>query len=156
MIGYHRKVCGTEINGKGEAPGKEYRIFDHDGLIFGIAICADINVETLFEACYWMGAKVMFELAAPNLYGDQSTRDWKVGYEWWEGVCNKYLPKYAKKYGIWIPVATQAGRTCDQDYPGGGFLFSPRGERVYATCDWQPGVVYLEIDLESEEVREIN
>jgi predicted amidohydrolase len=155
LTGYHRKVSGTEVDGEGEAPGKEYKVFDHDGLTFGIALCADINVETLFEACSWMGAKVMFEVAAPDLEGDRETRDWKAGYEWWESICLKRLSNYAKKYGLWIPVASQAGRTSDEDFPGGGFLFNPQGERVYTTNDWQPGVVYLEINMDTEEVIEL-
>ena len=156
LEGYFRKISPPEEEGEWYAPGKEIKVFDHNGLTFGIAICADIMKENLFEECSRMGAKVVFELAAPSLDGDRTTRDWKAGYEWWEGVCNKYFTKYAKKYNIWVPVATQAGRTCDQDYPGGGYLFNPRGERVYATKDWQPGVVYLEINLESEEVKELS
>ncbi len=155
LIGYHRKVSGTEVDGKGEAPGNEYRVFDHNGLTYGIAICADIKVETLFEACSWMGAKVVFEVAAPDLEGDRENRDWKAGYEWWEGICLERFSDYAKKYSLWIPVASQAGRTSDEDFPGGGFLFNPQGERVYATDDWQPGVVYLEINLKSGRVQEI-
>ena len=65
------------------------------------------------------------ELAAPGLYGDQATRD----------------------HGLWIAVATQAGRTIDEDFPGGGYLFAPDGTRVYATEHWSPGVVYLDLDL---------
>lgn len=155
LTGYFRKISPPKRDGEWYAPGKEYKVFDHDGLTFGIAICADIKIETIFEECSRMGAKVMFELAAPSLERDQATRDWKADFEWWEGVCKEYLSKYAKKYSMWIFVATQAGQTCDQDYPGGGYLFNPRGERVYASQDWQPGVVYLEINLKSEEVREI-
>jgi hypothetical protein len=99
---------------------------------------------------------MMFELAAPGLYGEQKTRDWKAGYEWWEGECLKFLTEYSKKYGIWIAVATQAGRTSDEDFPGGGYLFNPQGERVYTTKDWEPCVVYLEIDLDTPEVTELS
>ena len=58
------------------------------------------------------------------------------------------LPQYAREHGLWIAVATQTGRTVDEDFPGGGYLFNPRGERVFATADWIPGEVYLEVDLE--------
>jgi predicted amidohydrolase len=135
--------------------GNETRIFDYDGLKYGIAICADIGNEAIFAEYARQGAKIIFELAAPGLYGLQSTRDWKSGYEWWEGVCRGYFEKYAKKYGVWIAVATAAGRTIDEDFPGGGYLFSPNGERVYATKDWNAGKVYLEIDLGSGGVRGI-
>ncbi len=92
-------------------------------------------------------AEIVFELAAPGLYGEQATRDWQSGYRWWEEECRTLLGAYARTYGLWIPVATQAGRTIDEDFPGGGFLFAPDGTRVYATENWLPGVVYLDIDL---------
>ncbi len=50
---------------------------------------------------------------------------------------------------------TQAGRTVDEDFPGGGYVFSPTGERVYATPDDQPGAVYLELNFETRQVMEL-
>ena len=156
IIGYHRKMYdGDNEEDPRFAMGNEIAVFDCDGLIFGIAICADISKEELFAECSRRGARMIFELAAPGLYGEQATRDWKAGYVWWEGECLKFLTEYAKKYGIWIAVATQAGRTSDEDFPGGGYLFNPRGERVYSTKDWHPCVVYLEIDLDTLEVTEL-
>jgi hypothetical protein len=64
---------------------------------------------------------VVFEVAAPGLYGEQATRDWRSGYEWWRGECHEYLSAYARDYGLWIAVATQAGRTVDEDFPGGEY-----------------------------------
>lgn len=155
LIGYHRKMCDADEDDPWFSMGDEIKVFERDGLIFGIAICADIGVEELFAECSRRGAQIMFELAAPGLYGEQATRDWKAGYEWWEGVCLDKLTNYAEKYGIWITVATQAGRTSDEDFPGGGYLFNPRGERVYTTKDWQSCVSYLEIDLDSQAVTEL-
>jgi predicted amidohydrolase len=127
--------------------GNETRVFDYDGLKYGITICADIGNESIFAEYARQGAKIIFELAAPGLYGTQAARNWKSGYEWWEGVCREYFERYAKKYGIWIAVATAAGRTIDEDFPGGGYLFAPDGTRVYATQNWDPCEVYLEIDM---------
>jgi predicted amidohydrolase len=135
--------------------GNETRVFDYDGLKCGIAICADIGNEAIFAEYARQGAKIIFELAAPGLYGKQDTRNWKSGYEWWEGVCRGYFEKYAKKYGTWIAVATAAGRTFDEDFPGGGYVFAPDGKRVYATKNWEPCEVYLEIDMKNGVVREI-
>ncbi len=94
---------------------------------------------------------MVFELAAPGLYGEQATRNWQSGFAWWEGECQSYLSRYARQYGLWIAVATQAGRTVDEDFPGGGYLFAPDGRRLYATPDGSPGVVYLGLDLERGE-----
>ena len=57
--------------------------------------------------------------------------------------------------GLWIAVATQAGRTVDEDFPGGAYVFAPDGRRVHATPDWQPGAVYLGLDLATAEVVEL-
>jgi predicted amidohydrolase len=168
LVGYYRKInivdddndwitAGDEIKvfNQNTTPGNEIKVFDHDVLKFGIAICSDISLEKIFGESARMGAKIVFELAAPGLYGEQATRNWEGGYRWWEGECLKLLPGYAKKYGIWIAVATQSGRTSDEDFPGGAYLFNPEGARVYSTKDWHPGVSYLEIDLDTQQVREI-
>ena len=84
-----------------------------------------------------------------------ATRSWQSGYAWWEGECRKLLGGYAREHSCWIGVATQAGRTVDEDFPGGGFLFNPAGERVYTTEDWSPGTAYLEIDFAAGTAREI-
>jgi len=156
LAGFYRKMNIIEEDTEFASAGDEVNVFGHDGLTFGMAVCSDISMERIFAECARMGAAIVFELAAPGLYGEQAERDWEAGYRWWEGECRKKLSAYAKAYGIWIAVATQAGRTTDEDFPGGGYLFSPKGERVYATKDWQPGVSYLEIDFDSGTVREID
>jgi len=133
----------------------EINVFEYEGLKYGISICADIEYEGLFKEYARQGVKFVFELAAPGLYGEQTTRNWETGYAWWEGVCRTRFEKYTKKYGLWIAVATAAGRTSDEDFPGGGYLFAPDGTRVFATKDWNPCEVYLEIDLESGTVKQV-
>jgi predicted amidohydrolase len=145
LLGYYRKVTIEDEETEWFTAGEEIPVFQLGGLTFGIAICADIGNETVFAECHRQGAKIVFELAAPGLYGEQATRNWQSGYQWWEGECLKYLGRYAREYGIWIGVATQAGRTVDEDFPGGGYLFAPGGERVYATSDWTSGAAYVEI-----------
>ena len=124
-------------------------VFQHDDLTYGIAICADIHNREVFAACARQGAQVVFEVAAPGLYGEQATRDWRSGYEWWRGECHQYLAAYARDYGLWIAVATQAGRTVDEDFPGGGYLFRPDGECVYETADWSEGLAFVTADVSS-------
>ncbi len=62
---------------------------------------------------------------------------------------------YAHKYGLWIAATTQAGRKIDEDFPGGGYLFAPGGERVFVTKNFEPGAVYIEFDLENGTYRDI-
>ena len=149
LQGYYRKVTIKDEETEWFSPGQQVPVFELNGLKFGMAICADIENEAVFAECGRQAAQIVFELAAPGLYGDQTTRNWETGYAWWEGECQKYLSRYAQKYGFWVGVATQAGRTVDEDFPGGGYVFSPTGERMYATADYSPGPVYIELDFEN-------
>ena len=147
LRGIYRKVTIIDEEKEWFSAGKDIPLFHYTDLTFGISICADIHNGEVFAAHHRQGAQLVFELAAPGLYGDQATRDWRSGYAWWEGECQKLLGGYAREHGYWIAVATQAGRTIDEDFPGGGFLFAPGGQRFFSTPDGTPGAVYLEIDL---------
>ena len=137
------------------SPGETVPIFRRGPQTYGVAICADIHNEAVFAACARQGARIVFELAAPGLQGDQSTRNWQSGFEWWKGECIKNLSAYARQFNIWIVVATQAGRTVDEDFPGGGYVFTPDGQCAYSTPDGSPGAVYLELDLDLGQVSQI-
>ncbi|MBN2004216.1 MAG: carbon-nitrogen hydrolase family protein [Anaerolineae bacterium] len=152
LQGHYHKITIKDEETNWFSPGHGVPVFQSDGVPFGVAICADIENEAVFAECARQGAKIVFELAAPGLYGEQATRNWESGYQWWEGECQKYLSRYAQKYGLWIGVATQAGRTIDEDFPGGGYVFSPAGERLYATAGYMPGAEYLQVDFEKYRV----
>jgi len=155
LLGHYRKVTIKDEEADWFSPGDHVPVFHHGDLLFGISICADIGSPDVFAACARQGARIVFELAAPGLYGEQETRDWRSGYEWWEGECQSHLSAHARELGIWIAVATQAGRTVDEDFPGGGYLFGPDGRRRWATEDGSPGALYLEVNLETTSVRQL-
>jgi predicted amidohydrolase len=155
LVGLYRKRTIIEEEVEWFTPGDVVPVFAHGDLTFGIAICADIDNQKVFSACAQGGAQIVFELAAPGLYGEQATRDWQSGFEWWRDKCQKQLSQYARQHGIWIAVATQAGRTVDEDFPGGGYLFAPDGRRLYATPDWSPGALYLGIDFVCSAIHKI-
>jgi predicted amidohydrolase len=155
IIGRYRKNTIVDEDALYLAPGETVPVFRSGETTFGIAICSDIGNENVFADCARQGARIVFELAAPGLFGEQVARNWESGFRWWEGVCLEKLTEYSKKFGIWIAVATQTGRTVDEDFPGGGYVFSPQGKRVLATSDWSEGPVYAEIDLATGAVREL-
>lgn len=155
LLDVYRKITIEGEEADWFSPGEGVPVFRHGDLTFGMVICADINNPQIFAACKAQGARIVFELAAPGLYGEQATRDWQSGYHWWAGECRQKLGAYAREHDSWIAVATQAGRTVDEDFPGGGYLFAPTGERLYATPGWQPGEVYLEVDLDGQTAREL-
>ena len=148
LVGQYRKRTIIEEEALSFSPGKVVPIFKHNDLTFGVAICADIHNETVFAECAQQGAQIVFELAAPGLYGEQATRDWQAGFGWWRSECQTHLARYAEKYHLWIAVATQAGRTVDEDFPGGSYVFAPDGRCMYATPDGAPSAVYVELDLD--------
>jgi predicted amidohydrolase len=117
------------------------------GVRCGLAICADIHCADVFADNAQAGAQVVFECAAPGLYGTQQTGNWLAGYEWWRGECRDYLARYAGDYHVAIAVATQAGRTCDEGFPGGGYLFGPDGAYLSETEDWREGLHVAEIPV---------
>ena len=147
LQGVYRKLTIVDEELEWFAPGCEMPAFRHGALDFGIAICADIDNRRVFETHAQQRARVVFEVAAPGLYGEQATRDWQASYSWWEGKCRDQLGLLARELGLWIAVATQAGRTVDEDFPGGGYVFAPDGNRLIATADWLPGVLFVELDL---------
>jgi predicted amidohydrolase len=147
LQGYYRKVNVAEDEVRWFAPGDATPIFKRDGMPFGIAICADVGHGDLFAAYARQGARIVFVAAAPGLHGSQETRDWNSGFDWWRGECERNLSNFSRAGGIYITVATQAGRTADEDFPGGGYVFGPAGESIAATSDWSEGVLYARVSL---------
>lgn len=125
--------------------------FDFAGFHLGVAVCADIDRPDIFARLATAGAGLVFELAAPGLYGDMATRNWESGYAWWRGECFTKLAQYAAVNRIYIAVATQAGRTEDEDFPGGGWVFAPDGECVADAGGYDAGILYFELTRANSE-----
>lgn len=147
LLGVYRKRTIPDDEAHLFTSATSSAVFAHPRATFGVAICADIDSPQVFADCAERGARVVFECAAPGLYGEQATRDWEAGYRWWRGECETKLSHYSRENGISIAVATQAGRTSDEDFPGGGYLFGPRGELLAATPDWREGALYVDVPL---------
>ncbi len=145
LLGVYRKKTIVDEEALWFAPGSDVTVLPHPKGSFGIAVCADIDDGEIFAAAARQGARLVFEAAAPGLYGAQATRDWRAGYEWWRGECHAKLGHYARENAIYIAVATQAGRTSDEDFPGGGYVFGPDGACLHTTPDWKEGVLYATI-----------
>ncbi|HKD76450.1 MAG TPA: carbon-nitrogen hydrolase family protein, partial [Ktedonobacterales bacterium] len=147
MLGWYRKRTIPDDETHLYAPDHMPGVFTCPKGAFGVAICADIENAALFAEHAQHGARIIFEAAAPGLYGEQATRDWQAGYLWWQGECMQHLSRYARELGVWIAAATQAGRTRDEDFPGGGYVFAPDGTCIHQTHDWNETVLYADIDI---------
>ncbi len=143
VVGVYRKQTIAEDEVNWFAPGSACVVFHHPKVVFGLSICADIDTPELFTKQAKLGAQIIFEATAPGLYGSQATRNWLSGYLWWHMACHHKLGHYAQDNGIYIAVATQAGRTIDEDFPGGGYVFGPDGTCLSTTSDWSEGVLYV-------------
>lgn len=146
LVGFYRKINVAEDEVRWFAPGDRIAMFAHRSITFGLAICADIGKPEIFSESARRGARIVFEAAAPGLYGSQETRDWRAGYEWWRNGCHEKLGSYARENGIYIAVATQTGRTSDEDFPGGAYVFTPDGTCLAETTDWSEGTLYCDIN----------
>jgi predicted amidohydrolase len=116
-------------------------------LLLVLLVYLRMYTPELFSGYASLGARIVFEAAAPGLYGSQETRDWQAGYQWWHNECYHKPGRYARDNSIYIAVATQAGRTRDEDFPGGGYVFGPDGKCLVETPDWSEGMIYAEIPL---------
>ena len=147
LLGVYRKRNIDEDEAPWFEAGREPCVFDHAGIRFGLSVCADIYKPSVFTDCAALGARVVLEAAAPGLYGEQVTRNWRTGWEWWRGECHEHLGGYARDLGIHIGVATQAGRTLDEDFPGGGYLFGPDGACIAESTDWSEGMLVVNVPV---------
>lgn len=145
IAGFYRKRTIKAEEAEWFNPGDAICMFSCSGTRFGITVCADIDDESIFREYARNGTDVVLECAAPGLYGEQETRNWQSGYEWWKGECMSKLGRYAGENGIYIAVSTQAGRTIDEDFPGGGYVFDRKGKCIRETGGWQEGVLYVDL-----------
>jgi predicted amidohydrolase len=141
LAGVYRKNTVIDEEAEWFTGGTELCSFKYKGVNIGLSICADIENEELFHQYGRLGVDMVFESAAPGLYGEQATRNWESGFSWWKGECYKKLGKYAKENQMYILVSTQAGRTIDEDFPGGGYVFSTEGQCVCEAKDWSEGIL---------------
>ena len=148
LLGFYRKRTIPFDESALFASGADSEVFSHAKSTFGLAICADIDSAAVFADAARKGARLIFEAAAPGLYGSQETRNWRAGFEWWRGECCGKLATYARDNHVTIAVATQAGRTADEDFPGGGYVFAPDGSCAHATPDWRENVLYATLHLD--------
>lgn len=117
---------------------------------FGIAICAEHAVDIPWVSAAGAGAPVVFFCAAPGLYGRRTDAEsWRRGHAWWEGAGLGDAIRHARRYGLWVAIAAQAGSTHDEDFPGLAALVGPDGEVVHRMPDWRPGELVVNIPVEA-------
>ena len=147
VAGSYRKINIASDEAMMFSHGSEVLVSERCGVNFGVLTCADQDREDLFALCAQKGARLVLLPSAPGLFGAQSRRNWKSGYEWWRETCRNGIGSYAKRLGIWTASTSQAGRTIDEDFPGGGYIFDDHGRMVAETEDWSEGMIVGEVRL---------
>ena len=137
--------------GEGEGAftvGSGDAIVEYKGVRFGIAICAEAGYEAPFDAAAAAGAQLVLFPAAPGLYGRRTDEDsWRAGFSWWEGSSLGDASRHAKRLGLWIAQAGQAGTTEDEDFPGLAALTAPDGHVADRLPDWRPAILTVQVPV---------
>lgn len=136
--------------GEGEesfTPGTLPALFQIDDVPFGVAICAEAGMDYPFDEPAAAGARLILFSAAPGLYGPRrvDAESWRAGFDWWESAGLGDARRHAIRTGAWVAMATQAGSTVDEDFPGIAALISPDGSIVARLPDWREGTLIVDV-----------
>jgi predicted amidohydrolase len=143
---------GEEDYSTGEGAG----VFQLGAARFGVTLCAEGEVDFPWTDAAAGGAAVVLFCSAPGLHGRRTDeRGWRDGHAWWLSAGLGDAVRHARRLGVPVAMATQAGSTEDEDFPGLAALVSPAGE-VARLPDWRPGCLVVEVaaDVTVHPVRE--
>jgi predicted amidohydrolase len=130
---------------EGYQPGEGSGVFQLGAVRFGITLCAEGEVDFPWTEAVVGGASVILFCSAPGLYGRRTDeRGWRDGHAWWLSAGLGDAVRHARRLGVPVAMATQAGSTEDEDFPGVAALVSPAGE-VARLPDWRPGSLVAEV-----------
>jgi predicted amidohydrolase len=149
-----KRHLGEDEEGFGTAT--DTAVFELGPARYGSIICAESAVDRTWDANAAAGASLHLLSAAPGLHGRRTDpAGWRAGLEWWERAGLADAQRQARRLGAWVGIATQAGATVDEDFPGLAAMVSPTGEVVARLPDERAGtlVVDVPIDVEVQPVR---
>ena len=123
-------------------------VFELAGARFAVAICAEHRTDRPFRHARAHDVSLVCFCAAPGLDERRATEEeWRAGWDWWGSAGLADARRHARAHGLWIAIATQAGATVDEDFPGLAALVDPRGEVVEQLPDWKPGALVVDVPL---------
>ena len=123
-------------------------VFELGAARFGSIICAESGVDFTWDATATAGAQLVFLTSAPGLHGRRTSEaEWRSGFEWWESCGLSDARRHAARHGVWVAMATQAGSTVDEDFPGIAALIDPDGAVVHRLPDWRPGRLIVDVPV---------
>jgi predicted amidohydrolase len=129
--------------------GTESGVFRLGAASFGVTICAESGVDFPWAEAARGGAPLVLFCSAPGLYGRRTDEaGWRAGHDWWCSAGLADATRHARELGVWVAMATQAGATEDEDFPGLAALIRPNGEVAAHLPDWLPGTLVVDVSLE--------
>lgn len=135
LLGVYRKVHLPQIPLWEErsyfTPGKEYPVFDLDGVKVGVQICWDNFFPEGARILALKGAEVIF---APTAAAFRSQQRWL-----------KVLAGHALCNGLFVLRVNRVGSEARQDFYGMSFCLSPEGELLTEPAGLEEGVLLAEI-----------
>jgi len=137
---------------EGFATSADTQRFAAAGVPFGVVICAESHVDVTWEASVAEGERLVCLCSAPGL--DERCTDeatWRSGFEWWGSAGLADAQRQAARLGVWVAMATQAGSTIDEDFPGIAALIDPTGAIADRLPDWRPGTLVVDVPLDLDE-----
>ncbi len=151
---YRKRHLGEDE--QGYTTGDGVGVFQLGAARFGVTLCAESQVDFPWDDAAAGGAAVVFFCSAPGLYGRRTDeRGWRDGHAWWLSQGLGDAVRHARRLGVPVAMATQAGSTEDEDFPGLAALVSPAGE-VARLPDWRAGSLVVDVaaDVTVHPVRE--
>lgn len=149
LNGLLRGVQRKRHLGEGEdpyTPATATSVFDYGNARLGTIICAESGIDATWDATRAAGADVILFCSAPGLHGRRvDDAGWREGFEWWEGCGLADARRHAARLGVWVVMATQAGSTDDEDFPGIAAVIDPDGQVVDRLPDWRPGLLVADV-----------
>ncbi len=146
VASYRKRHLGEDEDGfrVGSAPA----LFEHAGATIGLMVCAESTVDFVVDDEVDAGARLVCFCAAPGLDGRRTTdAERRAGLAWWESAGLADPCRHARRRGVWIALATQAGATVDEDFPGLAAVVDPTGAVVARTADWHPATLVADVPL---------
>lgn len=133
VIGTYRRVVIHPMEKPFIQSGKEFPVFEIDGITFGVLVCFEIAFPELTRMIALKGASLIFVPASAPEEAD---------YLWVARLKARAIDNQLFVIGV-----NRCGVIGNEQYNGGSMVVSPRGEIIYA-CKTGEEIAPLELDLE--------
>ena len=136
---------------RGYSTGSGAVVFTIDANRLGLIICAEAGVDWTWDETIRAGAEIVLFCSAPGL-DDHGTSEasWQAGFDWWEGCGLGDAVHHAERLKVRVAMATQAGTTVDENFPGIAALVDADGNVVDRLPDWRPGTLVVDLPDSTE------